>query len=252
MENKFYVYVYLDPRKKGKYVYGEFEFDYEPFYVGKGHGRRWTNHLNKATSSNKNIFKLNKIRKIISEGCEPIVIKYKDSMVECDSFELEIDMINKIGRHDLKCGPLTNLSDGGEGSSGRKATINEIEFKRKVMNDFWSNITTEQRSNHSIKVSNANKGLIRTEADKEIKRQKSKEFWNNNIELKNKRRIQYSGDGNPNSKYKYVVYKNNEYMCETYNIRDFCEENDFPLSYVKSCIRKDGKYKQFKIIREFK
>jgi len=33
--NKYYVYVYLDSRKPGKYKYGEYEFDYEPFYVGK-------------------------------------------------------------------------------------------------------------------------------------------------------------------------------------------------------------------------
>lgn len=32
----YYVYIYLDPRKPGKYKYSKCEFEYEPFYVGKG------------------------------------------------------------------------------------------------------------------------------------------------------------------------------------------------------------------------
>ena len=39
-DNKFYVYVYLDPRKPGSFKFGEYEFDYEPFYVGKGKKNR--------------------------------------------------------------------------------------------------------------------------------------------------------------------------------------------------------------------
>lgn len=36
----FYVYVYLDPRKSGEYIYDDLKFNYEPFYVGKGRGDR--------------------------------------------------------------------------------------------------------------------------------------------------------------------------------------------------------------------
>lgn len=33
---EFYVYIYFDPRKSGKYKYGKYTFGYEPFYVGRG------------------------------------------------------------------------------------------------------------------------------------------------------------------------------------------------------------------------
>jgi len=39
-KNRFYVYALLDPRKPGRYVYETWEFDHEPFYVGKGSGNR--------------------------------------------------------------------------------------------------------------------------------------------------------------------------------------------------------------------
>ena len=43
--NSFYVYAYLDPRKPGKFKYGEYEFTHEPFYIGKGTKSRINRHL---------------------------------------------------------------------------------------------------------------------------------------------------------------------------------------------------------------
>ena len=43
--NDYYIYIYLDSRKQGEYLYGNLTFDYEPFYVGKGRRRRLTDHL---------------------------------------------------------------------------------------------------------------------------------------------------------------------------------------------------------------
>lgn len=42
---KFLVYCYLDPRKPGKYIFGEYSFNYEPIYIGKGKLRRIKSHL---------------------------------------------------------------------------------------------------------------------------------------------------------------------------------------------------------------
>jgi len=115
--NNFYVYVYLDPRKPGGFDYGEFHFDFEPFYVGKGQGIQWLTHLGLAQSKTKS-YKLNKIRKIQSLGLEPKIIKYKENLTEEEAFDLEKKLIKTIGRLDLGHGPLTNLTDGGDGTSG--------------------------------------------------------------------------------------------------------------------------------------
>ena len=52
-ENKYYVYIYLDPRKPGKYYYPNMDvcFLFEPFYVGKGKNKQMYSHL-KETKEN--------------------------------------------------------------------------------------------------------------------------------------------------------------------------------------------------------
>lgn len=65
----FYVYIYLDIRKKGSYNFGGYQFIYEPFYVGKGKGDRYLTHLKISGKHKKpNDFLTNKIKKIISIG----------------------------------------------------------------------------------------------------------------------------------------------------------------------------------------
>ena len=43
--NKYYIYIYLDPRKPGNYKYNNLCFNYEPIYIGKGKGYRYRGHL---------------------------------------------------------------------------------------------------------------------------------------------------------------------------------------------------------------
>jgi hypothetical protein len=105
----------MDPRKPTE----EYDFKFEPFYVGKGCKKQYLSHLLEARKRQItgwiNTHKFNKIRNILNEGLEPIIIKYRSSLSEEEAFDLEKELIKRIGRYDLKTGPLTNKTDGGEG-----------------------------------------------------------------------------------------------------------------------------------------
>ena len=113
----FYVYIYLDPRKPGRYVYGEFQFEHEPIYVGKGTRDRFKRHIHLCTNIKTHFH--NKLGLIIKEGFTPnheILIK---NLSESDALKEEVRIIKLIGREE-NGGTLTNLTDGGEGRTGLK------------------------------------------------------------------------------------------------------------------------------------
>ncbi len=111
--NIFYTYIYLDSRKPGRYQYGDYLFEFEPMYVGKGKGSRWREHL----GYYKNWLGY-KIKHIKDCGLEPKVIFQEKNLDEQSAFKSEIDLIIIIGRRDLGTGPLVNLTKGGDGVSG--------------------------------------------------------------------------------------------------------------------------------------
>jgi len=80
---EYYVYILLNPLKVGNFKYVDYHFDYEPFYVGKGKGKRKTNTL----SEKKNLFKKRIIEKIKLNGLKPIIILIKENLNEEDSFK---------------------------------------------------------------------------------------------------------------------------------------------------------------------
>ena len=63
-------------------------------------------------------------------GLDVIIIE--DRLDENDAFELETYWIKRIGRNDLKNGPLVNFTNGGEGSSGRPMNEKTKAVLRKI------------------------------------------------------------------------------------------------------------------------
>lgn len=85
-----------------------------PFYVGKGVGDRVLCHERDAVNTTLKSHKLNTIRALRAAQVE---IQYHIEVMDSEQAALsrERELITRLGRHDLGTGPLTNLTDGGEG-----------------------------------------------------------------------------------------------------------------------------------------
>jgi hypothetical protein len=130
-DNNFYVYGLIDPRTD------------KPFYVGKGtiidkYGRKYrriSDHLNLLDESN--IFKNRIIRKINKLNLEVKTVIYEQFKVEDDALKVEIELIKLYGRRNNKTGILTNLTDGGEGSSGFKHSEDTKKKQSEIRKKYY-------------------------------------------------------------------------------------------------------------------
>lgn len=148
-----YVYIYLDPRKPGIWIYNEYEFSHEPFYVGRGVGNRYRIHLYRAKQKTGLVTKrnLNRIRGILYEGMEPIIEFIKEDISYEESVELEIHAISTMGRKDLNKGPLLNLTDGGEGPNGYVFTEEVKQRIREKVTGDLSPVKGRKRTPEEVK-----------------------------------------------------------------------------------------------------
>lgn len=102
----YFVYIYFN--------------DATPIYVGMGKNSRDLDHLN-LVLKNKSLVNPhfeNSLRKILSIGQVPHIKRVAENLSEQEAKELEIQLIAKYGRADLNLGPLTNLTNGGDGRCG--------------------------------------------------------------------------------------------------------------------------------------
>lgn len=99
---KFYVYILSKPSG-------------EPFYVGKGCGRRVFSHEREAKLNTRMSHKLNVIRKIWQDGGKVLTTFDSFHFSSESASNREIELITTIGRLDIGTGPLTNKTTGGDG-----------------------------------------------------------------------------------------------------------------------------------------
>lgn len=121
MKGEHYIYVYLDPRKPGEHIYGEYVFSHEPIYIGKGKRKR-AYYFEK-----RNGF----LKKKMAKFGKPIVRVIAQGLTEPEAFVLEKKLITLIGRYNADKGPLCNLIDGGSGTANIPLTS---EHKQKIGN----------------------------------------------------------------------------------------------------------------------
>lgn len=180
---EYYVYIYLDPRKEGNFAYGDMEFEYEPFYVGKGKNNRYLDHLKLRNIDKRyNPIKFGKIKHILDCGLKPIILKIKEGLSEEDALKEETTLISKIDVIN-NGGPLSNLTKGGDGG------------------DTWIFLPEELKQERKKKLSKSLKGhktFERTDAYKEIVRASVKEAcsseeWKKQHSLKTKKGMEEKG-----------------------------------------------------------
>lgn len=102
------------------YVYLLSRPDGTPCYVGKGNGARWTKHERRGTH-NPHLAHI-----IRNAGGSLPKQKVHDGLTEGEAFQKERELIAEIGR-EANGGPLVNLTDGGEGTSGFKMPPEIVE-----------------------------------------------------------------------------------------------------------------------------
>lgn len=125
--NTAYVYTLTDPRNG------------MPFYVGKGHGKRCEFHLDEAKYYTKRKSKkLNKIRKLMSLGINPIITKVEENVSDAQAIDFECLLIAEM--RDIGI-PLTNMTDGGDGAQGYKHSEEHKQMMREL---FIGRIFTEE------------------------------------------------------------------------------------------------------------
>lgn len=178
--NKYYVYVYLDPRKPGLFRFNDLVFEFEPFYVGKGSGARFKSHL----VSKRKHHKTNIINKIRLAQMEPLILKINECLSEAEALDIESKTITAIGTlskiENVPTGPLCNLKIDGncqkysDESKSKMSIVAKARIRRNHSDETKSKMarialmrSDDEKQRIANLISIANKGRPKSEEHSE-------------------------------------------------------------------------------------
>lgn len=177
----------------GFYVYFYLREDGTPYYVGKGKDKRaWLKH-------NVNLPK-----------DETRISFIAINLMESEAHLLEIKLISEYGRKDLRTGILRNLTNGGEGASGRKPSKETID-KIKKSSSYHAKKSVEDGTNSFLKNDDGSSVASKMAEEGKLHFQKDPEaasYWSR---VTNRKRIE---DGNHNFQDKEAATERNKKKVE--------------------------------------
>jgi hypothetical protein len=151
---KYYIYELIDPRNN------------EIRYVGKTNNpkHRYSHHIYCSKHNKRTSHCVSWIKSLLKENLEPIQITKEEFDSEKECLDREVQLISEYRKKGIR---LTNLTDGGEGQSGR---VMSEETKRKISETKKLNpnkYTGKKRPEYiGKKISASKKGMVFSENHK--------------------------------------------------------------------------------------
>lgn len=188
---KFYTYCLIDPR------------DCQPFYVGKGKGRRMYDHWkHRNAKCCKNYRLKQKLKQLEQAGVRPVYSVVLENVTDAEALSKEMELVACFGRLDIGTGILCNLTDGGEaGASGwsqdtrlRKSQLELAKNKGQPVNqytlggEFIASFPSAKRASEAVE--GANRSYI-TQCCKKVRKSAGGFLW------------AYSSDNKPTYTHEY-------------------------------------------------
>jgi hypothetical protein len=228
-EIMYYVYQLVDPRNN------------QPFYIGKGKGRRANTHLWQIPET-RNVYKENKIASIRKDGLEPEIEYIAENIIdESLAYTIESALIKKYGRKGYeKNGILTNVCPDNRPPNHKGKTYKEI-YGQNWQNEILKRISTKEKNN--------NYGGVKKHTDKTKEQIKNSVIRAHSLrdcshfqETKDKigkANREYSGKLNKKSyAYKLTSPDCKEYILYGGDAATFCKEKNLSWSTLKMQIQK--------------